>query len=55
MTENPSWPMNCLEDPDDPWSLQTKCCMCLEPVHWVDGVLIHDFTGKEKCTYKSHL
>lgn len=34
---------------------QIRCELCQEPVHTANGVLIHDFTGREKCTYKSHL
>jgi len=34
---------------------QTRCALCQEPVHAVNGALVHDFTGNEKCTYKSHL
>lgn len=34
---------------------QTRCEMCHEPAHMANGVLVHDFTGREQCTYKSHL
>lgn len=36
-------------------STQTHCALCQEPVHTANGVLIHDFTGNEKCTYKCQL
>lgn len=29
---------------------QIRCEMCHEPVHMVNGVLVHDFTSSEKCT-----
>lgn len=35
--------------------VQSRCALCQEPAHMVNGVLVHDFTGREKCTYKSHL
>lgn len=49
------WHMPELADPTDPWSEQIKCAMCLEPGRVVDGEFVHDFSGKAKCTYKSHL
>lgn len=44
-----------LADPNDPWSRQDKCGLCLEPGEIYDGVFVHQFTGRERCTYKSHL
>lgn len=40
---------------DEEGGAVVTCALCLEPGAMVDGILVHAFTGKPQCMYRSHL